>query len=228
MAEDLRRYLDDEPVLARRTTALERYARWARHNPGVAVLGAVLTAVLLLATAGSMIAAGSMSRLAGEQAKAARDAELARRQEADQRALAEKAQHQAEVSAKEADAQRQQAEANFAKARAAVDESFTKISESQLLNVPGMQPLRRELLHSALAFYEDFLKEHGDDPTVRAGLASAFLRVGKIRNELGERAGGEGILREGPGLVRAARGGEPRGARAVGRPGRVPLPARTL
>ena len=34
MAEDLRRFLDDEPVLARRTTALERYARWARHNPG--------------------------------------------------------------------------------------------------------------------------------------------------------------------------------------------------
>ena len=43
MAEDLRRYLDDEPVLARRTTAVERYARWARHNPGVAVLGGVLT-----------------------------------------------------------------------------------------------------------------------------------------------------------------------------------------
>jgi tetratricopeptide (TPR) repeat protein len=186
MAEDLRRYLDDEPVLARRTMALERYARWARHNPGVAVLGAVLTAVLLLVTVGSLIVAGRMSRLAGEEVKAARDAELARHQEADQRALAEKAQHQAEVNAKEADAQRKQAEANFAKARAAVDDSFTKISESQLLTVPGMQPLRRELLSSALGFYEDFVKEHGDDPTVRAGLAFAFLRVGKIRGELGE------------------------------------------
>ena len=142
MAEDLRRYLDDEPVLARRTTALERYARWARHNPGVAVLGGVLTAVLLLVTAGSLIVAGSMRRLAGDQTKAARGAELARRQEADQRDRAETTQRQAEFSAKEADAQRRQAEANFAKARAAVDESFTKISESQLLKVPGMQPLR--------------------------------------------------------------------------------------
>ena len=34
MAEDLRRFLDDEPILARRTTAVERYARWARRNPG--------------------------------------------------------------------------------------------------------------------------------------------------------------------------------------------------
>ncbi|HKI17605.1 MAG TPA: serine/threonine-protein kinase, partial [Isosphaeraceae bacterium] len=172
MAEDLRRYLDDEPVLARRTTAIERYARWARRNPGIAVLGGILTAVLFLATAISMIVAGSMSRLASEQARAAREAELARSHEADQRALA--------------DAQRKQAEANFAKARAAVDESFTKISESQLLTVPGMQPLRRELLSSALGFYEDFVKQHGDDPTVRAGLAFALLRVGKIRAELGE------------------------------------------
>jgi tetratricopeptide (TPR) repeat protein len=86
--------------------------------------------------------------------------------------LAEKAQHQAE--------------ANFAKARAAVDESLTRISESQLLTVPGMQPVRRELLSSALRFYEDFVAEHRDDPTVQAGLASAFLRVGKIRRELGE------------------------------------------
>jgi WD40 repeat protein/tetratricopeptide (TPR) repeat protein len=63
MAEDLRRYLDDEPVLARRTTALERYARWARRNPGVAVLGAVLTGVLLLVTAGSILTARRFARL---------------------------------------------------------------------------------------------------------------------------------------------------------------------
>jgi tRNA A-37 threonylcarbamoyl transferase component Bud32 len=160
MAEDLRRYLDDEPVLARRTTALERYARWARRNPGIAILGAALTAVLLSVTAGSLIAAGNMRRLATERGQAALEAEQARGQEADQRAraeaarrqeaaqraLAEKAQHQAEDSAKEADVQRKKAEASFASARAAVDESFTKISESQLLKVPGMQPLRRELL----------------------------------------------------------------------------------
>jgi serine/threonine protein kinase/tetratricopeptide (TPR) repeat protein len=186
MAEDLRRYLDDEPVLARRTTAVERYARWARRNPGIAVLGGVLTAVLLLVTAASLIVAGNMKRLATERGAAALEAERARGQEADQRALAEKAQREAEASAKEADAQRRRAEASFAQARSAVDESFTKISESQLLKAPGMQPLRRELLQSALAFNEGFLKERGDDPTVRAELASAFLRAGKIHKELSD------------------------------------------
>ena len=39
MAEDLRRFLDDEPILARRAAAPERYARWARRNPVIAALG---------------------------------------------------------------------------------------------------------------------------------------------------------------------------------------------
>jgi tetratricopeptide (TPR) repeat protein len=47
-----------------------------------------------------------------------------------------------------------------------------------------MQPLRRNLLSSALGFYEGFVKEHGDDPTVHAGLAFAFLRLGKIHRDL--------------------------------------------
>ena len=107
-----------------------------RRYPGIAVLGGVLTAVLLLATAISTTVAGNMSRLANDYRRPRR--RLARGQEADQRARAQESQRLAEASAKE------KAEADFAKARAAVDESFTKISESQLLKVPGMQPLRRK------------------------------------------------------------------------------------
>jgi hypothetical protein len=51
-----------------------------------------------------------------------------------------------------------------------------------------MHPLRRELLQSALVFYEGFLKDRSGDPSVRAGLASAFLRVGMIRSEFRENA----------------------------------------
>ncbi len=47
----------------------------------------------------------------------------------------------------------QEAEANFRKAREAVDEYFTKVSQSKLLNVPGLQPLRKELLESARNYY---------------------------------------------------------------------------
>ena len=63
MAEDLRRFLDDEPILARRVGAAERYLRWARRNPVIAVLGGVLTAVLVVATIASVLVAGRMAAL---------------------------------------------------------------------------------------------------------------------------------------------------------------------
>src|SRR5262249_31414939 len=41
-AEDLRRFLDDEPVHARRASPAERLARWARHHPSLATLAVLL------------------------------------------------------------------------------------------------------------------------------------------------------------------------------------------
>jgi hypothetical protein len=67
-----------------------------------------------------------------------------------------------------AEAARAQAEENFRKARQAVDDYLTKVSESKLLNVPGLQPLRKELLDSARAYYEGFLRQRADDPGLRA------------------------------------------------------------
>jgi WD40 repeat protein/serine/threonine protein kinase len=48
MGEDLRRFLADEPIRARQVSTSERYWRWARRNPLIAVLGAVLMAVLIV------------------------------------------------------------------------------------------------------------------------------------------------------------------------------------
>jgi tetratricopeptide (TPR) repeat protein len=81
--------------------------------------------------------------------------------------------------------QRRRAEANFHRARAAVDGYLTAVSESQLLKVPGLQPLRGELLESALRFYQDFLKERGDDRMLRAELAATQARIGRIQADLG-------------------------------------------
>jgi WD40 repeat protein/serine/threonine protein kinase len=46
LAEDLQRFIDDEPIRARQVGAAERYWRWARRNPVIAILGGLLTAVL--------------------------------------------------------------------------------------------------------------------------------------------------------------------------------------
>ena len=123
LAEDLRRFLDDEPILARRATAAERYARWARRNPGVAVLGAVLTAVLVLATLASLVVAGRMATLADRQRRTADSEHAAQLAESDARAheaalrkLAEQARRDAEAALAETQVERNRAEENFQRA----------------------------------------------------------------------------------------------------------------
>jgi serine/threonine-protein kinase len=171
MADDLRWFLRGESILARPVGPIERGWRWCRRNPVVAGLAAALAAILVLATAASLVAYGRMSRLA-------RDEHAARLTAVREMQAAEDARVQ------EAD-QRRRAEANFHRARAAVDGYLTAVSESQLLKVPGLQPLRGELLESALRFYQDFLKERGDDPMLRAELAATQVRIGRIQAELG-------------------------------------------
>ena len=85
----------------------------------------------------------------------------------------------AEASRLEATKQSRAAEANFARPREAVDESFTIVSESKLLNVPGLRALRADLLGSSTRFYEEFLRERGDDPSLRNDLLRARLRIAR-------------------------------------------------
>ncbi|WZO99996.1 serine/threonine-protein kinase [Isosphaeraceae bacterium EP7] len=49
MADDLARYLEDRPILARRATPLEKVWRWGRRNRAVAALSAAAVGSLLLA-----------------------------------------------------------------------------------------------------------------------------------------------------------------------------------
>jgi WD40 repeat protein/predicted Ser/Thr protein kinase len=105
LAADLERFIDDEPILARRQTELERYVRWARHNPGIAALGAVLTSVLVVVTIASVFVALYMISLASEKAQNAAAERLARlaavdaqKREAEERTKADMAKKAAETS----------------------------------------------------------------------------------------------------------------------------------
>ena len=106
MAEDLRRFLHDEPIMARRQTHFERYVRWARRHPGIASMGAALTAVLVLATAWSLVAAA---------------------REHGAKLLAQSALKKAESDHLEAEAQRDRAEWNLYAARIGQAESSLRL-----------------------------------------------------------------------------------------------------
>jgi serine/threonine protein kinase len=95
-----------------------------------------------------------------------------------------------------AEAQKQVAEANFKRALAAVEQMLTRVGEAELLHVPQMEPVRRDLLQDALRFYQEFLRERGDSPLVRSEAASAYRRVGQIQVLLGQRNEGEEAYRQ--------------------------------
>jgi WD40 repeat protein/Tfp pilus assembly protein PilF len=57
MAEELRRFLANEPIQARRTSQLERVRLWSRRNPAVASLLGIVFLLLICLTAGSLVAA---------------------------------------------------------------------------------------------------------------------------------------------------------------------------
>lgn len=172
LSADLRRFLEDRPIHARRITRPERLWRWCRRNPAIAAL--TLATVALVAIAGTVGAIGYRNTLdALNVANEARQAEAHALTEANRRAA-------------EAESSSALAEAALAEAASAVEEYFTTVSESRLLDEPGLQPLRRELLSSALAYYERLIKLHDGKPELRFELATAHIRAGQVHSLLGD------------------------------------------
>jgi tetratricopeptide (TPR) repeat protein/tRNA A-37 threonylcarbamoyl transferase component Bud32 len=87
----------------------------------------------------------------------------------------------------ETQVQRGLAEESFRQARQAVDGYYTTTSETRLLNEPGLQDLRKELLVAAQHYYEGFLVQRANDPSLREELAAANFRLGRITNEIGSK-----------------------------------------
>ena len=90
----------------------------------------------------------------------------------------------AEQSSIEATRQAKVADENFQLAFDAVDEYLTQVSEERLLNEPGMETLRQELLNSAKKFFETFINQRNDDPKVRQKYVGATYQLAKINAEV--------------------------------------------
>jgi len=144
MANDLRRYLGDQPIRARRPSMVQRLRKWSRRHRAI-----VTTAVVVLGCA-ILLGAGLLWR--------------------------ERSQTFAALA---------QADSNFRNAQDAVDKYLTAVSQNTLLDSPGMEPLRKELLESAVEYYENFVSSHANDPALKAELAAAHIRLGHIYNQSG-------------------------------------------
>lgn len=138
LADELKRYLDGRPILARPLGPIGHLWRWCRRNPvpaGFAAVAAVSVAVTVTALV--------VTNIETEKAYA-------------------------------------QSEASFQDAMSAVNEFFTRVSEDRLLNEPGNQDLRHDLLEMARRYYVQLLERRSDDPTLQVELAATHFRLGLI------------------------------------------------
>jgi eukaryotic-like serine/threonine-protein kinase len=186
LARDIQRYLANEMVEARPQSAGYRMQKFvSRYRSQVIAAGLVLLALL------AGIAGTTYGLIRAENRRA--EAERARTETQNERIRADE---------------------NFREALRAVDEYYTKIAQNQLIDfrLPGIQPLRKELLETALRYYQHFAEKHADDPTVRLELAKAFGRMGFITAQTGTQEEGLRLLLKSRDLLQVLAGERPNDA----------------
>lgn len=183
-ATDVRRYLDDEPILARPVSRNERAMRWLRRNPIIAVatsvsilaiaigvtiafvsLSASRNAALNLAAEKTRIAkreraANAESQAALVQVEAARQTEAAERKKAD---IARREQEQAAAEAK--------AVSNFL-----VKSLISAVAPEQ--NLGRQLTVRQMLDQSALSIGEAFPRQPRTEAAIRVAIGRAYSSLG--------------------------------------------------
>jgi serine/threonine-protein kinase len=86
-----------------------------------------------------------------------------------------------------AEAHRREAEANFQQAHQAVREFHELLYGDDAYDAPVFQPLRAQVLHKALEYYQAFLDRHAGDPQLTAHVAEAWYQTGFIAQTLDDR-----------------------------------------
>ena len=152
-AADLRRYLDDRPILARRPTPVELARKWMRRHP------AAVRAALAVSVAGTLGFGLSTAVVLREQGRT-------------------------QAAYREAEGRAAEAEARFQLARRSADEMI-RLADEELADDPRSQPLRRKLLESALAYYQELIERRRDEAAPPAeDLEATRARVAAILSDL--------------------------------------------
>jgi serine/threonine protein kinase len=169
LADDLRRFLEDRPVQARRIGPAERLWRWTRRNPAVASLALssmlLLLAVAIVANVGYVRTRRALQGEARQRLRAEAVSTLA------QEALDRIFDRLGPVRALQ------------------VSPLSIQGSDNTTVEVPLQPALSREtaaLLAEMLPFYDRLAEQAGDDVPLRLRAADANHRLGDIHQRLGQ------------------------------------------
>lgn len=170
LARDIERFLADEPVEARPQSTRYRLARFLRRHRGPVIAACLILLVLIggiISTSFWLVEAREQTRRAVQEAQAK---EEARRNEADQRALAERANKQAYEALK----------------------SFTdELMEKVLGGRTQLSNSEKSILQSAQKQWEVFAQSKGDSPEARVIRSDGAENLALVQAKLGMAAEAE-------------------------------------
>jgi tetratricopeptide (TPR) repeat protein len=158
LAVDVQRHLADERVEACPPSAGYRFRKFARRNKGMLAAAAAGTLVVLIGVAGLI---ENNWRVAQEKKKTESALETAR-------------------------AEKTRADENLARARKAVRDYLAMTANDPRLKAADLQALRKNLLATAVPFFEEFAALRADDPEAEAERGTAIFQLAYIRDEMGE------------------------------------------
>jgi serine/threonine protein kinase len=202
LAEDLRRYGAHEAILARPVSSSERLWRWCRRNPRLAVAVAAISLLLVVVSIGSTWAALTIN------------------QERNQKELERLA---AVKAREEADRARQLAQQNEAVAADQADLALGTVNtlifevQQRLGKDPNMQPLKRELLQTALDGLKRIASRTADQSKIQSSVEDALMRMGDLALQFGRSEEALGYFQRRYDMTRADLDREPTNARRMER-----------
>ena len=161
LAEDVERWLADEPVSVFRDPWTARALRtMRRHRTAVVGIGVLMTTALI----GLAVISSITSRKNGEL-RIERD--------------------RANANLRLAEQEKKRAEANLATSRKLTLE-LLDLAESELSKLKGKELLRRQMTERSVALFRDFYKQNPSDPQLRLELAQAIRMEASVARLTGE------------------------------------------
>lgn len=183
LADDLRRFLEGQPILATRPSVLQRASKWAwRHR---AMVGGVLTS-MVLALAGLMLAYALLwieeqnTRMQKESAD--KSAKIAR----EQARIATDLRHKAEKETERADERARVAEDRLRMALEYVKYTSQNLAGMTLAKEPRLRPLQREFMGKAMDFANRLCHTLRVQPNEHCEVAVVQFRIAEIQERVGD------------------------------------------
>ncbi len=186
-AADLQRFLDDQPIRARRASVRERLWRWTRRNPALAAATSSAMALLLL-----VAGVATYSRWRVEEARTRAESNL-------------------DLAVRGFDSILDNVTSRGMPRSLSLD---LPPAEAGVMQTP-LSAADAQLLNGLLEFYRQFAKENATNVHLREKLAEAHRRAGAIRVRLGQLSEAEDEYHSARQLVQTMLKDDPQNARLI-------------